>query len=113
MSDDTPDRNDAGSEPARRVTMMEVARAARVSQSSVSLVLNGMTGARISESTRQRVIAAARELGYMLPYFRRSEEFGIRSNGLAVDMSAVRGRKRKMVSGLIDVHVDNFHKSGA
>lgn len=46
-------------------------------------------------------------------YFRRSEEFGIRSNGLAVDMSAVRGRKRKMVSGLIDVHVDNFHKSGA
>ena len=46
-------------------------------------------------------------------YFRRSEEFGIRSNGFAVDMSVVRARKRKMVSGLIDVHVDNFHKSGA
>ena len=58
--------------PARRVTMMDVARLAGVSQSSVSLVLNGMTGARISDATRQRVIEAARELGYMLPYFRRN-----------------------------------------
>lgn len=58
--------------PERRVTMMDVARAAGVSQSSVSLVLNGMTGARISDATRQRVVAAARDLGYMLPYFRRS-----------------------------------------
>jgi LacI family transcriptional regulator len=72
MPDDVPDDNEDGGEPRRRVTMMEVARAAGVSQSSVSLVLNGMTGARISDATRQRVIAAARELGYMLPYFRRN-----------------------------------------
>ena len=56
----------------RRATMMDVARAAGVSQSSVSLVLNGMTGARISPATRERVIEAARDLGYMLPYFRRN-----------------------------------------
>ena len=56
----------------RRTTMMDVARAAGVSQSSVSLVLNSMTGARISDATRQRVIEAARDLGYMLPYFRRN-----------------------------------------
>ncbi|MDR3470314.1 MAG: LacI family DNA-binding transcriptional regulator [Devosia sp.] len=54
-----------------RPTMMDVARAAGVSQSSVSLVLNGMTGARISEATRQRVVAAARDLGYVLPFMRR------------------------------------------
>ena len=70
--EDIPDENDAARTAFRRVTMMDVARAAGVSQSSVSLVLNGMTGARISEVTRQRVIAAARELGYMLPYFRRN-----------------------------------------
>ncbi len=56
----------------RRATMMDVARAAGVSQSSVSLVLNGMTGARISDATRRRVISAARDLGYILPYMRRS-----------------------------------------
>ena len=54
-----------------RATMMDVARAAGVSQSSVSLVLNGMTGARISDATRHRVIEAAKELGYVLPYKRR------------------------------------------
>lgn len=58
--------------PPKRVTMMDVARAAGVSQSSVSLVLNGMTGARIADATRERVIATARELGYSLPYARRA-----------------------------------------
>ena len=52
--------------------MMDVARAAGVSQSSVSLVLNGMTGARISDATRERVAAAAAELGYSLPFMRRT-----------------------------------------
>ncbi|WP_260854972.1 LacI family DNA-binding transcriptional regulator [Mesorhizobium amorphae] len=36
--------------------MTDVARIAGVSQSSVSLVLNQMTGARISPETRQRVL---------------------------------------------------------
>jgi pyruvate/2-oxoglutarate dehydrogenase complex dihydrolipoamide dehydrogenase (E3) component len=46
-------------------------------------------------------------------HVQRSEEFGIRTNGFTVDMSAVRERKRKMVAGLIDVHIANFKKSGA
>ncbi len=44
--------------------MTDVGKLAGVSQSSVSLVLNGMTGARISEATRERVREAARALGY-------------------------------------------------
>ncbi|AWK89449.1 LacI family DNA-binding transcriptional regulator [Azospirillum thermophilum] len=44
--------------------MTDVAKLAGVSQSSVSLVLNNMTGARISEATRQRVWEAVRAIGY-------------------------------------------------
>jgi LacI family transcriptional regulator len=50
-----------------RPTMTDVARLAGVSQSSVSLVLNQMAGARIADSTRERVMKAAQDLGYALP----------------------------------------------
>ncbi len=46
-------------------------------------------------------------------YFRRSEEFGINKDGFTIDMSAVRDRKRQMVAGLVDMHLENFAKSGA
>src|SRR5215468_8381689 len=46
-------------------------------------------------------------------YFRRSEDFGISHRGFAIDMSGVRGRKRRMVSSLNDVYMANFHKTGA
>ena len=46
-------------------------------------------------------------------YFRRSEEFGIVKEGFQIDMSAVRDRKRRMVAGLVDIHVANFKASGA
>ena len=55
----------------RRRTMSDVARAANVSQPSVSLILNRVVGARISDATRQRVLNAAREIGYELPGPRR------------------------------------------
>ncbi|WP_284754688.1 LacI family DNA-binding transcriptional regulator [Arthrobacter sp. efr-133-R2A-120] len=45
-------------------TMNDVAAAAGVSQATVSLVLNDAAGTRFSEETRQRVHAAAVELGY-------------------------------------------------
>ena len=54
-----------------RPTMTDVARLAGVSQSSVSLVLNQMSGARISAETQQRVLKSANELGYTLPSIRR------------------------------------------
>jgi len=50
--------------PAGRPTMIDVANEARVSQTTVSLVLNHADGARLSPETRQRVVKAAAKLGY-------------------------------------------------
>ncbi|PYV45019.1 MAG: mercuric reductase [Acidobacteria bacterium] len=46
-------------------------------------------------------------------YFRRSKEFGITHNGFTIDMSGVRDRKRKMVSGMNEVYLENYGKTGA
>ena len=46
-------------------------------------------------------------------YFFRSEEFGISKENTRIDMSVVRDRKRKMVTGLVDMHYDLYKKSGA
>lgn len=48
----------------RRVTMNAVAKQAGVSQTTVSYVINDVTGANIPEETRQRVRDAIKELGY-------------------------------------------------
>ena len=45
--------------------------------------------------------------------FRRSEEFGIVQSGFTVDMPGVRERKRAMVSGLNEMYLDNYRKTGA
>jgi pyruvate/2-oxoglutarate dehydrogenase complex dihydrolipoamide dehydrogenase (E3) component len=49
----------------------------------------------------------------VVDYFRRSKEFGITCDGFAIDMSGVRDRKRKMVSGLNAMYLDNYRKTGA
>jgi pyruvate/2-oxoglutarate dehydrogenase complex dihydrolipoamide dehydrogenase (E3) component len=46
-------------------------------------------------------------------YVRRSEEFGIAKDGFAVNMSLVRDRKRRMVSELNDLYLDNYKQTGA
>jgi len=46
-------------------------------------------------------------------YFRRSHEFGIHCNGFTIDMTGVRDRKRKMVSGLNQIYLDNYRHTGA
>src|SRR5580693_10040365 len=48
----------------RRPTMIDVGNEARVSQTTVSLVLNHADGARLSAETRERVMKAAAKLGY-------------------------------------------------
>ncbi len=45
-------------------------------------------------------------------YFRRSEEFGITRDGFTIAMSGVRDRKRKMVSGLNEMYLENYRKTG-
>jgi pyruvate/2-oxoglutarate dehydrogenase complex dihydrolipoamide dehydrogenase (E3) component len=46
-------------------------------------------------------------------YFWRSEEFGITKDNTQIHMPVVRDRKRKMVDGLVQMHLDNFKASGA
>ncbi len=48
----------------REVSASDVAKAAGVSRTTVSFVVNNTPGKSISESTRQRVLSAAEELGY-------------------------------------------------
>src|SRR5437879_3856210 len=46
-------------------------------------------------------------------YFRRSKEFGITHDGFTVDMAGVRERKRNMVSGMNEMYLENYRKTGA
>src|SRR6516164_2606591 len=46
-------------------------------------------------------------------YFWRSGEFGITKENTQINMSGVRDRKRKMVDGMVDVHLARFKASGA
>ncbi|HEY3897514.1 MAG TPA: FAD-dependent oxidoreductase [Chthoniobacter sp.] len=45
--------------------------------------------------------------------FYRSEEFGISKENVRINMATVRERKRQMVNQLVDIHLDNYQKSGA
>lgn len=49
----------------KRITSQDVANAAGVSRTTVSLVLNNVPDTQIRESTRQKVINVARQLGYV------------------------------------------------
>src|SRR6516225_7810058 len=46
-------------------------------------------------------------------YFWRSGEFGITKDNTQISMSGVRDRKRKMVDGMVQVHLSRFKASGA
>ena len=60
----------------KRVTQAEIARRARVSQATVSFVLNSRFTDRVPERTRERVLKVAREIGYRTNYFARSLVLG-------------------------------------
>jgi pyruvate/2-oxoglutarate dehydrogenase complex dihydrolipoamide dehydrogenase (E3) component len=44
---------------------------------------------------------------------RRAAEFGIATGPVRIDMSGVRARKRQMVDGLVNLHLDRYKASGA
>ena len=46
-------------------------------------------------------------------YLPRAAEFGIATGDWKVDMAAVRDRKRKMVDGLVAIHLQKYRESGA
>jgi pyruvate/2-oxoglutarate dehydrogenase complex dihydrolipoamide dehydrogenase (E3) component len=46
-------------------------------------------------------------------YVRTSAEYGISHDGWKVNMTAVRERKRKMVDGLVEMHLEKYRGSGA
>jgi DNA-binding LacI/PurR family transcriptional regulator len=50
---------------AKRITSRDVADLAGVSRTTVSLVLNNVKGVQISDETRERVLDAAQQLGYV------------------------------------------------
>jgi pyruvate/2-oxoglutarate dehydrogenase complex dihydrolipoamide dehydrogenase (E3) component len=45
--------------------------------------------------------------------FQRHQEFGIEAGTIAVNMTGVYARKRKMVEDLVKLHLDEYHASGA
>src|SRR5580704_12400528 len=46
-------------------------------------------------------------------YVRASKEYGITTERFTIDMSEVRGRKRRMVTGMNEMYLDNYEKTGA
>ena len=62
----------------KKVTSSDVAKLAGVSQAAVSLILNGSEKITFSQETRQRVFAAAQELGYKLPNRKKRSENDLR-----------------------------------
>ncbi|EKO3673972.1 LacI family DNA-binding transcriptional regulator, partial [Vibrio metschnikovii] len=48
----------------KKITMGDIAATAGVSQSTVSLVLNGSTSVKIAEATKRKVLETAELLGY-------------------------------------------------
>jgi pyruvate/2-oxoglutarate dehydrogenase complex dihydrolipoamide dehydrogenase (E3) component len=49
----------------------------------------------------------------VVSYFQRGKEFGITDQGYTIDMSRVRDRKRKMVTGLNEMYIENYRQTGA
>jgi LacI family transcriptional regulator len=56
----------------KKPTQIDVARAAGVSQATVSYVLNGNTSVSVPDETRQRILSAAEMLSYVPDYAARS-----------------------------------------
>src|SRR3954454_240338 len=78
-------RRKPSAKPKGRVTMTDIARAAGCSQATVSFVLNNSPGIRLSKQTRERVIEAARALGYSAPAFSALSEPVVAFEGAGFD----------------------------
>ena len=77
--------------------MHDIARAAGCSQATVSIVFNNNDSVKISEQTRERVLAAAQELGYRRPAKPTAD--------------SASGKSTKFIGGPIAFVVDNLATS--
>ncbi|MBT2489902.1 LacI family DNA-binding transcriptional regulator [Streptomyces sp. ISL-96] len=84
------------------ITSADVARLAGVSRATVSFVLNDTQGHRVSESTRARVLSAAKDLGYVPHAAARSLRAG-RSNLVLMPASI------SAIGRLVSDWVDDLH----
>ncbi|MET9323907.1 LacI family DNA-binding transcriptional regulator [Streptomyces sp. NPDC003038] len=84
------------------ITSADVARLAGVSRATVSFVLNDTQGHRVSESTRARVLDAAKQLGYVPHAAARSLRAG-RSNLVLMPASV------SAIGRLVSDWVDDLH----
>jgi LacI family transcriptional regulator len=86
-----------------RPTMADVGRAAGVSPTTVSLVLNGRD-TRISEATRERVLAAVHDLGYRPNRTAQGLRLGTTSTiGFLTDEIAIEPFSGPMIAGIHDL----------
>jgi len=90
------------------ITMMDVARHAGVSQTTVSLVLNNTETPNIPDETRQRVMASVAELGYrpnVLAQGLRMKRSGV--FGFITDSIAISPHAGKIFEGAQDIAWEN------
>ncbi|MDQ1653001.1 MAG: LacI family transcriptional regulator [Cryptosporangiaceae bacterium] len=95
---------------ARRVTLAEVAARAGVSRAAASFVLTGRQDMRISETSQQRVLAAAAALGYRPNLTARSLRTSVtRTFGLISDTIAVSPFAGQIVQGAVAAARESGH----
>lgn len=98
-------------QPTPRVTLMQVAARAGVSRTTASFVTTGRTDMRISVDAQQRVLRAARELGYrpslMARSLRtnRSQTIGLLSDGSKSDQLTGELIRGSSASALLHDHL--------
>ncbi|WP_214326969.1 LacI family DNA-binding transcriptional regulator [Nonomuraea sediminis] len=94
---------------SRPVTSVDVARAAGVSQATVSYVLNDNPHARVSEETRQRVRDAAARLGYVPDASARTLRTG--RSGIVL-LPLAEARIGPLVQAMLDDMEEEFRSRG-
>ncbi len=93
----------------KRPTQSAIAKAANVSQSLVSLVLNGNREIDIAEETRSRILQVARELGYIRS-FASDEGFQRANQRILAYIRPVVGRNDHNEHWIYDSYSDFYNK---
>jgi LacI family transcriptional regulator len=97
----------------RRVTSQDVAKHAGVSRTTVSFVLNNIEGVQISAETRERVVKAAQDLGYVPDATAQSLASGrTKTIGLVLNRAPHHIATDVYITQILDVLVEEVRKVG-